>query len=131
MAYEIRMLFDQVYSELGKGLVKQNGQNVVMYWGAPDANLLASPQGCPIEVGVQVAAPFENAGALISSATPAGTAATSAHFGPYDQMGKAYDAIYKWCADNERRPAGPFWEVYGDWDDDSARVRTDVYCLLA
>jgi hypothetical protein len=27
-------------------------------------------------------------------------------------------------------PSGTNWEVYGDWDDDPARRRTDVYFLL-
>ena len=128
---KIRMLFDQLYGELGKGLVKKYGHNVVLYWGAPGINLLAAPEGCSIEAGVQVAAPFENGGELTCSATPAGTVAASAHFGPYDQMGKAYDAIFAWCADNGRHPAGPFWELYGDWEDDPAKLRTDVFILLA
>ena len=29
-----------------------------------------------------------------------------------------------------REPAGVNWEVYGDWDDDPAKRRTDVYFLL-
>ena len=27
--------------------------------------------------------------------------------------------------------AGPCWEVYGDWHDDPAKRRTDMYHLLA
>jgi len=25
----------------------------------------------------------------------------------------------------------PFWEVYGDWYDDPAKVRTDIFLLLS
>ncbi len=24
----------------------------------------------------------------------------------------------------------PYWEVYGDWDDDPSKLRTDVFYLL-
>jgi hypothetical protein len=30
-----------------------------------------------------------------------------------------------------RAQAGVNWEVYGDWDDDPAKRRTDVHALLA
>lgn len=45
-------------------------------------------------------------------------------------MAPAYAALEQWCKDNGRRPAGVSWEVYGDWDDDPVRRRTDVYFLL-
>ncbi len=123
-------LFDQVYRLLAGGQVQQDGQNVVVYLNAPDKNLLKTPDGCPIEVGVQVTAPFTDGGGLISSATPGGWAATVAHMGPYEQLGQAYQALDQWCAANHRTQAGPFWEVYGDWSDDPAQLRTDVYLLL-
>ena len=130
LSAKIGALFNQVYAELPKGLVKQAGQNVVVYWNDEGVNLLETPEGCPIDIGVQVAAPFENGGGLTCSATPAGTVATVAHFGPYNEMHKGYDALFKWCNEHGRILAGPFWEIYGDWEDDPAKIRTDVYCLL-
>jgi effector-binding domain-containing protein len=62
--------------------------------------------------------------------TPAGEVATTAHFGDYAQMAPAYDALEQWWTGSGRRPAGVSWEVYGDWDDDPAKVRTDIYFLL-
>jgi effector-binding domain-containing protein len=56
--------------------------------------------------------------------------ATTAHFGDYAQMAGAYAALEQWWTGNGRRPAGVSWEVYGDWDDDPAKVRTDIYFLL-
>jgi effector-binding domain-containing protein len=131
LSQRIRELFDQVYGQLAKGTVRQDGQNVVLYWGAPGRNLLATPEGCPIEVGVQVAAPFESDGGLISSATPGGMVATVVHWGPYEEMGKAYDALIQWRLNSGRTFAGPAWEVYGNWSDDPSQVRTDVFLLLA
>ena len=77
-----------------------------------------------------LSAPFENGGGLTCSATPAGPVATVAHFGPHNEMHKGYDALFKWCNEHGRILAGPFWEIYGDWEDDPAKLRTDVYCLL-
>jgi hypothetical protein len=45
-------------------------------------------------------------------------------------MAGAYAALEQWCRDNGRRSAVVNWEVYGDWDDDPAKRRTDVYFLL-
>jgi effector-binding domain-containing protein len=130
LSAKIGALFNQVYTELANGLVKQNGQNVVVYWNVEGENLLNTPEGCPIDVGVQVAAPFENGGALTCSATPGGTVANVAHIGPYNEMYKSYEALMAWCGEHGRTLAGPCWEIYGDWEDDPAKLRTDVYCLL-
>jgi effector-binding domain-containing protein len=83
-----------------------------------------------LEVGVEVDRPFTGNDQVVCSSTPAGLVATTAHFGPYDRLGEAHDAICKWCATNGRVKAGPCWEVYGHWDDDPAKLRTDVYYLL-
>jgi GyrI-like small molecule binding protein len=69
-------------------------------------------------------------GEIRRTATPSGEVATVAHYGEYSEMAGAYAALERWCRDNGRRPAGVNWEVYGDWDDDPARRRTDVYFLL-
>ena len=45
-------------------------------------------------------------------------------------MDGAYAALTQWCADSKRRTAGVSWEVYGDWEDDPAKRRTDIYFLL-
>jgi hypothetical protein len=54
----------------------------------------------------------------------------TAHFGEYSALGGAYAALEGWCAASGRHSAGVNWEVYGDWDENPARLRTDVYALL-
>ena len=130
LSSRIRALFDQVYGLLAKGAVRQDGQNVIVYLDVPGKNLLASPEGCPIEVGVQVAAPFTNGAGLMSSATPGGMAVTAVHMGPYDQIKMAHHAIHQWSADHHYTLAGPNWEIYGDWNDQPDQLRTDVFYLL-
>ncbi len=88
-----------------------------------------------LEVGVEAFAPFEDAEDVVASATPAGTAATAVHLGPYGGLGVAHEAIRRWCADNEYELAGPSWEIYGHWEDawnsDPSRIRTDIFYQVA
>jgi effector-binding domain-containing protein len=119
LAADIIRLLDIVWPVLrGQGI--PTGHNVVVY---RDGALT-------VDVGVEVLAPFSGDGDVQPSATPSGEVATTAHFGDYAQLGAAYAALERWCAANGRRPAGVNWEVYGDWDDDPDKRRTDVYFLL-
>jgi effector-binding domain-containing protein len=83
-----------------------------------------------LECGVEVTQPFVGTDQVVCSSTPAGTVATTAHFGPYHLLGQTHAAICDWCADDGYTPAGPNWEVYGNWTDDPTKLRTDVYYLL-
>jgi effector-binding domain-containing protein len=83
-----------------------------------------------IEVGVEVFQSFAGNGRVVCSSTPAGLVATTAHLGPYNRLGEAHAAVHKWCAEQGHALAGPSWEVYGHWEDDPAKLRTDVFWLL-
>jgi effector-binding domain-containing protein len=113
---------DQIWPVL-RAQGARTGHNVVIYYPAP-------PGALEIEVGVQVTGDFAAEGEVRSVLTPDGEAATVAHFGEYSEMDGAYGALTQWCADNDRSRTGVSWEVYGDWDDDPARRRTDLYFLL-
>jgi GyrI-like small molecule binding domain len=87
-----------------------------------------------LEVGVELDTPFAGHGEVVGSATPAGAVATAVHFGPYQRLHEAHQAIREWCARHGYEPAGPSWEIYGHWTDecnsDPAKIRTDVFYLL-
>jgi len=83
-----------------------------------------------VEVGVQVVRKFEPTDLVVCSRTPQGTVATTTHVGPYSELGAAHRAVQTWCKDNRRSLAGISWEIYGDWDDDPTKLRTDVLYLL-
>jgi effector-binding domain-containing protein len=102
--------------------LRTDGDNVAIYWSD------AGPGD--IEVGVQVTREFDPTETVVCSATPAGTVARTAHFGPYNQLGAAHKAVREWCKQSNREIALPFWEIYGDWSDDPAKLRTDVLYLL-
>lgn len=88
-----------------------------------------------LEVGVELDAPFSGYGDVVGSATPAGLVAWTTHQGPYGLMGKAHEAILRWCEKHGHTLAGPSWEVYGHWKDewnsDPSKITTDIYYLLA
>jgi len=103
----------------------QAGRHVAIYW---DGSIR-------LEVGVELDQEFEEANDIVRSATPAGPAASVVHFGPYQQLGAAHEAIRHWCSAQGHRLAGPNWEVYGHWQEewnrDPSRIRTDVFYQLA
>ena len=101
----------------------RTGHNVVVYLGGEDGVLV-------VDFGVEVLSSFEDRGPVHHAFTPSGEVATTAHYGEYSDMGLAYSALERWCADHGRSPSGVSWEVYGDWEDDPAKRRTDVYFLL-
>jgi effector-binding domain-containing protein len=122
VAYEFGRHLDQVYKAATAGAVKLDGQNVFIYRDAT-ADMLT------VDFCVGVTAPFV-AGAVMPFETPGGVAAMTTHVGAYAQLGDASAAIVAWCRAHDRTLAGPSWEVYGHWDEDPARLRTEVYYLL-
>jgi effector-binding domain-containing protein len=103
--------------------IKQPGRHIAVYREGEGGQL-------DVEIGVEVADPFTGDGEVSCSATPAGAVATTVHFGPYDRLGEAHKAICQWCRDNHHNLAGPNWEIYGHWNEDPAKLQTDVYYLL-
>jgi effector-binding domain-containing protein len=83
-----------------------------------------------IEAGVEILSAFDETELVRHSATPAGEAATTTHWGDYSQMRPAYQALEDWSRETGRTFAGVSWEVYGHWSDDPAKLRTDIYFLL-
>lgn len=110
---------DKIWPVLrGQGV--RTGHNVVIYRGLAEGSLT-------IDVGVEVFGDVAANGEMRLTGTPPGDVATVAYFGEYSQMDPAYKALERWCADNERKRTGVSWEVYGDWEDDAAKRRTDIY----
>jgi effector-binding domain-containing protein len=117
-------LLDEVWAFLkANPQIKHEGSNVFLYFDKDD-------NGMPVEAGVTVTAPFESDGKVVCSAIPGGTVATVVHIGPYEKLPEAHSALRDWCKDNRRRWAGPAWEIYGHWNDDPNKLRTDVFYLL-
>jgi effector-binding domain-containing protein len=88
-----------------------------------------------LEVGVELPTAFAGHGEVVGSALPVGPIARTTHFGPYQLLGNAHDAIHAWCKANSRALAGPRWEISGHWVDewnrDPSKIRTDICYLLS
>jgi effector-binding domain-containing protein len=87
-----------------------------------------------LQVGVEVPKPFAGEGEVFGSELPAGKVATTTHYGAYQQLYKAHDAVREWCKKNGRKITGPNWEIYGHWEEewnkDPTKIRTDVFYLV-
>ncbi len=87
-----------------------------------------------LEVGVELETPFAGYGEVVGSALPVGTVATTVHFGPYNRLHAAHEAVRNWCADQGYALGGPNWEIYGHWEEawnsHPTKIRTDVFYLV-
>ena len=114
---------DLVYAAGRTGAVALDGQNIFIYRAAAGGALT-------VDFCVGSTAPFAPVGAVQPLLTPSGVAAMTTHVGDYRRLGEANAAILDWCRVHGRTPAGPSWEVYGHWDPDPTKLRTEVYVLL-
>ena len=87
-----------------------------------------------VEVGVEVSEPFAGNERVQCSQVPAGRVVTTTHFGPYQRLGEAHNAIRQWCDQHGHRRSNVCWEIYGHWDaswnNDPSKIRTDVFHLI-
>ena len=120
---EFMHTLNKVYAAVNAGLVRQNGQNVMIYHPRQDGSV-------DIECGVETEGRFEPAGEVVYSETPSGRAVTMTHVGPYSALRSSFQAMDAWSRQNGYRLSGPCWEIYGDWEEDPMKLRTDIFLLL-
>ena len=113
---------DKVYALLRTRQIAGLGCNIAVYREGP-AGAVA------MLAGVETPEAIEGEGEVIGAATPTGRAAMATHWGPYDRLGEAYAALGSWLA-ARGLVCHVRWEVYGDWSDDPAKLRTDVFHLI-
>jgi effector-binding domain-containing protein len=122
MGSTIRKTFDRLYAP--GVLLAGHGRNFILYsnWTKDGVTLL---------VGVL---DRQSGGAdpdVKPAQVPGGRAITAPHFGDYEQMSSTYDALNAAVKTKGLRQLSRSLEVYGDWKDDPAKVRTDIYLYLA
>ncbi|MGE0151402.1 MAG: GyrI-like domain-containing protein [Reyranellaceae bacterium] len=105
--------------------LRQQGHNVFIYRhdSLGDGKM-------QIDFGVQVSRRFADDGDVLCVTTPAGPVATTLHRGPYHRLHETHASIRRWCRENGHEVAGIDWEIYGDWNEDPARLETQVCHLL-
>ena len=117
-------MMDRVWTFIRARELTGHGHNVWLY---------RSPVGeqLDVEVGVQLATELPLDDGIDVSEVPAGLAAHTFLYGEYDQLPGVHSGLVTWCREQGHALSGVSWEVYGDWDDDPAKRRTDIYhqCL--
>jgi effector-binding domain-containing protein len=124
LAQVIRTSLDKVYAVLRAGDFGPLGCNVV-YYGAGGWPVMDLKIGVRLEKPMAVAA-----GEVIPFETPACQAAHAVHFGHYSKLRPAHEAAKAAATRQGRSITGASWEVYGDWTEDLAQLRTDVFWQL-
>jgi effector-binding domain-containing protein len=113
-------LLDEVWACVRAAGVERGCPNVMLY--ADDV-----PH---VEVGVELAPPIALSGRVVASNLPAGSVATTVHFGSYAGLRSAHEAVVAWCAAHNLALSRTRWEVYGPNNDDTSQVWTEVCWLL-
>lgn len=101
----------------------QRGHNVFVYWPRGEGRLT-------LWVGFQVAAPFDPVGEIVCATIPGGEAAHAVHTGPYSELSRTWEPLLADIRGAGLSTSGVQWELYGDHDEDPARLRTDVFVLV-
>jgi effector-binding domain-containing protein len=128
LAEKIAPLLGEVWDFIKASDISMTGHNVIVY--SSEGRGADGELSFDALFGVEVRGVFNPTRRVIDAATPGGPTAKTIHMGPYSELPRAHDAVRRWCAANGQRMAGANWEVYGDWSDDPAQLRTDVYYLL-
>ncbi len=105
------------------------GHNVVVYWQTA-RHRLSSSSGVEVDIGADVDAPFESTPALRCTETPSGHALYLRHIGPYTRLSDSYAIMSRWARANSYNISGPFWEIYGHWNDNPDLLETDLFYLI-
>ena len=97
--------YGQLYSRLGSFGVTPSGPPMVIYHAfGPD--LIDAEVCVPVDMVVPTPAPF------VSRALPATHVASTLHVGPYNELGKAYDALNEWITQHEYQASDPVYVRY-------------------
>lgn len=122
VAPTIRATFDRLYKP--GSLVPGHGHNFILYSNE-------TKEGGTLLIGVLDREPGGNDPDVKAVHIPGGRTITAAHKGDYGRMRETYDLLHAEVKAKALRRIWMSLEVYGDWSDDPAKVKTDLYLYLA
>lgn len=123
ISVRIRGMYDITYSWLRSADVRQVGKNYAFYDECTNQNLR-------VRVGFPVSGLFLDTELVKCIELSAGRAAHVTHVGSYGNLAVTYRVLTDWCL-RERLPlSGESWEIYGDWNDEPSKLKTDLYLRL-
>lgn len=97
--------------------------------GPPFARYTYLGKAVAVEAGYPVPGDIPGDGTVVASTLPDGRAAVTTHWGPHDDLDRAYAAVRRWLLISGRAAIGARWEVYHTnpvAEPDPTRWRTDV-----
>ena len=118
--------FDAVEAHLEAQNIERSGHRVGFYQNVRTEN---GEMTFDCVIGVEVPDDSVESDTVKLHQTPTGTAATAVYWGDYSDMHEVHEAIQQWCKTNNH-DFGDNWEVYGDWDNEPSKRRTDVFYQL-
>lgn len=118
----IRSAFDRLYKP--GALVPGHGHNFILYSNE-------TKEGGTLLVGVLDRQPGGADPDVKAAHVPGGRVITATHWGDYGQMRNTYDVLHAEVKAKALRRTWMSLEVYGDWDNDPSKVRTDLHLYLA
>ena len=110
---------DKIYAVL-RAHGARSGRNVAVYIDMTDGVVT-------FQAGVEIDARFEQQGEVVVSATPGGRAAHVVHIGDYASMAATTMAAMQAMIAQKLPVGGLNWEVYGEFEEDPAKRRVDIY----
>jgi effector-binding domain-containing protein len=122
MRSNIQKLFGRVYAPgaLGPG----HGHNFILYRDN-------TREGVAMTVGVLDRQPGGADPEVKPAQIPGGRVITATHWGDYGKMKSTYDMMEAEIKAKGLKRVPKSLEIYGDWNDDPTKVRTDLYIYLA
>lgn len=126
IASEMKAIYGTIFHHVQQTGLKPAGPPFALYHSFSD-------EAVDFEAGIPMTGRAAGAGQIVASTLPAGTAAATSFFGPYDRLSEVYPALQKWMTDNGFGIYGACWEVYvTDPTEvaDPAQWQTDIYWLV-
>lgn len=124
IADDIGAAFGKIFGFLGQTGTPPAGPKFALYY-----DMEMKEEDIDMEICVPVSGEMEGAGEVGGRVVPGGTAVSTMHAGPFDQVGGAYEALMTWMKENGYEPNSPAREVYlvGPGQvEDPADYRTEV-----
>lgn len=122
LAPTIQRAFDRIYKP--GALAPGHGHNFILYGDE-------TKEGATLLIGVLDRQPGGADPEVKAAHIPGGRVITAAHMGDYAKMKDTYDALHAEVKAKSLRRIPMSLEIYGDWNDDPAQVRTDLHLYLA
>lgn len=125
---ELPQFFARAYGQVSGAMQAQgltpSGPPFALYFGMP-TDTVEVEAGFPVSGALKTESAAVHAGRL-----PGGKCVHGLHLGPYETMGKTYDALWQWAGEQHLTPHTQMWESYlsdPKAEPDPTKWRTEIF----